>query len=507
MGVALQDFAVTSDPRPPVPVTGRRWLVGPALVLLASVLFLSHGWRTVAAPFGDSHDGRNAGVWASGSRALREAGPVESRMGTHSPENGVYANHPPLIYVETALAELVAGERAEASRAPAWVGSLLAIVLAAVLLGERGLRPAAAGVAVLLLLLTPMFLVYGTMLDTPVTSLPVGIGLLVLWERNRRHAPVRPVIAGATAAVAVLSGWQSLSLALVLAGWALVRLVRRTGRRPADVAFVAGAVAGTGLLVAWLLWAFGGTVAPLLDQFLSRTSEAGADWFAAQKRYLPGMFGPVGLLGALGLVVALRDSRTRGVAAVAVAVSLPYLVLFRSAAVNHEYWGYWLLLPLAIGLTAGGDRLLRWWMSRGRAELVPALAVAMVAAVFVGSASVRPPAAENQKIHGVDVAATVDATRLDPGQATAWYAGAVGEPAAWLAHAMRRPASAVAGSEYGTRARAAPDDLVLVGEIRCLAGRDDRTYQFRPAGSLAARPPVLQSCPDMPPQPDGRPGR
>jgi hypothetical protein len=59
---------------------GGRQRSGVALLLLAAVLFLGHGSRTINAPFGDSHDGRNAAVWASGSQSLRDEGPIASRL-------------------------------------------------------------------------------------------------------------------------------------------------------------------------------------------------------------------------------------------------------------------------------------------------------------------------------------------------------------------------------------------------------------------------------------------
>ena len=40
-----------------------------ALLALAAVLFLGFGIQAIGAPFGDSHDGRNGAVWATGSRS------------------------------------------------------------------------------------------------------------------------------------------------------------------------------------------------------------------------------------------------------------------------------------------------------------------------------------------------------------------------------------------------------------------------------------------------------
>jgi hypothetical protein len=337
--------------------------------LLAALLFLGYGSRTITSPFGDAHDGRNAGVWASGSEALREEGPVASRLGTVNPVSGVYANHPPLIAVETAVAEVVGARAPAATRAPAWLGSLLTIVLLAVLLRDRRLASGAVGVAVLLAVTTPMFLIYGTMLDTPVTSLPIGIGLLVLWERGRRGEPVRPLLAGVLAALAILAGWQALLLSCVLGAWALVRTVRGTGRRNVELAFPAGAAAGFVLLVAWLLWAFGGTLRPLFDQFLFRTGESSqpvsfSALLGAQRHTVLVMYGVAGMAAIAGLVVAARHGRTRGLVGVTLGVTVPYALIFRTGAVNHEYWGYWFLLPVAIGLAAGAEQS---WPTGGRA--------------------------------------------------------------------------------------------------------------------------------------------
>jgi hypothetical protein len=156
-----------------------------ALLVLLAVLFLTHGWSTIGAELGDSHDGRNAAVWSLGSKSLREVGPVESRLGTRTALGGTYANHPPLIYLETTLAEVVGGPARAATRAPAWLGSLATIVLLTILLRDAGLGMVSAAVGVAAVAITPMFLVYGTMLDTPVTSLPFGIGLLLVAQRLR----------------------------------------------------------------------------------------------------------------------------------------------------------------------------------------------------------------------------------------------------------------------------------------------------------------------------------
>lgn len=515
--VAVVDVRAPAPPAGPVlrPDAGSRRRPAVAVVLLlllAGALFLAHGSRTLNAPFGDSHDGRNAAVWATGSESLRQDGPLRSRLGTRH-EHGGYANHPPLIYVETAVAEVLGWATPASTRAPAWLGSLVLLLLVARLLVDRGLRPGAAGVAVVLLATTQMFLVYGTMLDTPVTSLPFGAGLLVAWERARRGRRVQPWCAATLSLFAVLAGWQSLALAGIVAGWAVVRVVRRSGDRQVDLAFAGGALAGGVLLLGWLLWAFGGTLSPLIDQFLFRTGHftepVGLDGaVAAMVRDGMAMIGVLGLVALAGAALALRDRRTRGVMALALAVTIPYPLVFKAAVVNHDYWDYWLLLPFAIGVGVLADALLGHWATRPRWTAGFLLSVAGLGASLTACSWAAPGVPEQRKLSGFAVTEAIRAPQLGPGQVTSWYAGTVGSPAPWLALATGRAAVAVRGGEMDVLHRSRPTDIVLVGDARCRNGRNERTYEFRPASSLVDQPPVIESCwPLDSPQAVAGPGR
>lgn len=472
----------------------------PALALLgiAVLLFLAFSARMIGAPFGDSHDGRNAGVWATGSRSLLEEGPASSRLGARSAENGVYANHPPLLYVETALFEAVAGSRAGVARAPAWLGSVATLTLLAALLLGAGMRPAAAGSAIALVAATPMFLVYGSMLDTPVTSLPFGVAVLLAWERARRGGRVPRLLAAALTGLAVLSGWQSLLVAVIVGGWAGARLVRRSGDRSLDAAFATGALVGLAVLAAWLLWAFGWTLGPLLDQFRARTGWTApvplGDLLTATVRDTGGMYGVVAALALPGLVLGLADRRTRGMVAVALAVTLPYPLVFRSGAVNHDYWNFWLLLPVAVGLAVGCDRVLRRRASGAGVETVLAAAVGVVAVLLAGALWLRPVASSWAMLEGRRAGEAVAGRQVPPAQRTAWYTGAVGKPAGWLALATQRPAVAVAVDELAALAATHPEDLVLVGRMRCIDGTPRIDYAFERAADVPGSPPPVQRC-------------
>lgn len=461
-----------------------------ALLVLAVVLFGGFAARTIAAPFGDSHDGRNAGVWAAGSRSLLERGPVASRLGTRSPENGVYANHPPLLYVETALFDAVGGSSTAATRAPAWLGTLAALALLTALLTEVELRPVAVGVAVVLVAATPMLLVYGAMLDTPVASLPFGLAVLWAWERARRGRRVPWPLSAGLPALAVLAGWQSLLVAAVVGLWATVRLCRRSGSRRVNVAFAGGALIGAVALIGWLAWAFGATLAPLFDQFHLRTGQtAPVAWsvlLGAVGHDTATMFGVGAVLAVGGLVVAIADRRTRGLAAIALGVTLPYPLVFRSGIVNHDYWIYWFLLPLAVGLAAGCSRLLPAGKAIARREVEVAAAAVVFAIALTVLQWARPDAAAWDSVQGRLAGSVATSRTLPPNQESAWYTGSVGEPAAWLALATRRPAVAVPVPDLGALAAAHPQDMILVGRKRCVRGETHIAYAFEPVAGLVA---------------------
>jgi hypothetical protein len=487
--------------------THNRWAL--ALVGMVLALFLIHGWSTIGARFGDSHDGRNAGTWATGSQSLREEGPVESRLGATSSLRGTYANHPPLIYVETALAEAIGGSARAATRAPAWLGSLAVIVLLTMLLREAGLRMISSAMAVATVVATPMFLIYGTMLDTPITSLPFGVALLIVWQRIRQGRHVRPIVAALLAGLAPLAGWQGLLVAAVVAAWALIRLRQGKGDRAALSAMAGGALVGFTLLVAWMLWAFGGSFRGLIEQFRFRTGQSTltVGWtmlVESEWTDLVAMFGlTIALLAGLGLCVALGDRRTRALTLVAMAVTLPYPLVFKVGAVVHDYWDYWFLLPLALGIGVGCDRLLTRLSHRPVLERAFPVVVAALALVGVLGVSLRPPPAKQAFSRGLGAADAVAGANLALDQPTLWIAGGAGSPPAWAALATGRPAVDLNEAALARVAVQHPDDLVLVGRLQCSVGPHqstydniyDITYAIETAAEAAARPPTAKECP------------
>lgn len=341
-----------------------------------------------------------------------------------------------------------------------------------------------------------MFLVYGSMLDTPITSLPFGIAVVLAWERGRRGGRVPLPLAAALTGIAVPSGWQSLLVAVIVGGWAIARLVRRSGRRSLDAAFATGALVGLAFLAAWLLWAFGWTLAPLLDQFRARTGWTApvpvGELVAATVRDTGGMYVVVAALAAPGLVLGLADRKMRGVVALALAVTVPYPL--RLGAVNHDYWNFWLLLPVALGLAIGCDRVIRRRAVGRGPETFLAGAVGAVAVVLAAALWLRPDASSWAALEGRRAGRAVASHQVPPAQSAAWYTGAVGKPAGWLALATQRQAIAVAVDELPALAATHPEDLVMVGRMRCIDGTPRIDYSFERAVDLPAAPPPVQRC-------------
>lgn len=340
-----------------------------ALCALTLGVVLAVGLLRVADdPFGRSHDGENGAVWSAAAGALR-ADPIASKLGAIHADGTVYANHPPLIIVETAAAEALLGQRQWARRAPAWMGTIVAVVLMALVLRREGLSPTARAVGCLLGFGTPMVMTYGAMLDTPVTSLPFGLLCLLAWQRARDGEAAsweRPVTCG----LAVMAGWQVALLAV------LTLAVGRSWR--AAIGVVGAALA----VFAWQLWVHGSVIV-LLDAFRGRSGVGFAPfspWKVAanQGRWLVTLITPASLIvGAGGLLLALRDRQRLAMIVVAASVLYPLGTL--SAAGVHDYWLYWLAVPLALGGAMVADAGTVLTVDLRRVALVTGLTVAAYA--------------------------------------------------------------------------------------------------------------------------------
>ncbi len=185
-------------------------------------------------------------MWAYNAASLRTDGVMASRLGGKRLDGTLYASHPPLIVVETAVTQALGGGRPWSSRAPAWLGSLAALGLLYYLCLDAGFDPLVAGGAVALTGLTPMLITYGSMLDTPVTEFPFAIAVLICWYRDwRGERTISPYLVGALALVASLAGWQAAVLCGLCGLTFLARAVRkRPGALRHSLPYLIGAVVG-----------------------------------------------------------------------------------------------------------------------------------------------------------------------------------------------------------------------------------------------------------------------
>jgi hypothetical protein len=385
--------AVTSASSGGAPTTERTLESRLAVVVLvlAMGLFVALTWGHLTAPLGHSHDGRNGAVWASGSRALRDDGPLTSRLGARRADSPTYANHPPLLVWSMAASESALGERTTSSRLPVLLASLTAMALVYRICIRAGLRPMAAAAGVAGAFLCPMAVVYGVMIDTPMFSLAFGAAVILLWQRARASVPTSTVAVVAVAAAAALSGWE----AALLTGIAGVVLVvggirsARPAERSGGLALLAGGAVGAVASVAWAWWAYGsGSV--LVDQLVLRSgSDGGATTsvaFTNQVHWLVPLLGIAGLGLLLAACAIVLDPVVRALFALVLGATVLYTIVLHNGAAFHDYWNYWFILSSALGLAWGAERVGRAIDSRtsGGAPAIAALGAIAVALVLAG---------------------------------------------------------------------------------------------------------------------------
>jgi 4-amino-4-deoxy-L-arabinose transferase-like glycosyltransferase len=387
-----------------------------ALLLLSAlvVAFIVQALPRVDEPFGNSHDGFNASVWALGSRELRTKGPVESKLGAQRDHNATerrYAHHPPLIYLAVAASESLFGERPAATRLPVLLSSLGAILVVFFLLSEVGVAEVPAALGLGIAFSSPMFFVYGTVLDTGMFGLFFGALLLLLWQRHRGGGDPSPVKLGAAAALSALAAWPGMLVALLVSVCSLRELRHR--RQPANIAVVVGTLTGMLLVLVWALWVYG-SFSDLVQIAGARSSQSEGvlGFVRGQAGNLRNLFPVSFVLLPLAFAAAVMDKKTRHVGRIAVAAVVAYAVFFRQGAAIHDYWNYWVLLPMALGTGV----ILQWlWSRLPRESETWAMALGIG---FVASALFLSPRAPAMRA----IVAGAPAGKLLSGTQAAWPA-------------------------------------------------------------------------------------
>jgi 4-amino-4-deoxy-L-arabinose transferase-like glycosyltransferase len=332
----------------------------------------------LSAPFGfdpvtSSVDAYNGATWSTGARALRESGPIDSKFGavwSGTARDYRYADHPPLIYSATALAQWVVPDDELSGRLLVFVASILAAVILFLLLRELGLAPVLAAASVGIGLSVPMFLTYGTMLDTLMLGLPLAAWYLLLWQRSLNGRTSHVGLASAAAGVSLVA-WEGV---ILVAATALVTVAMRRDRERLRAIAVAGlgAAAAVVVTVLWQVWVYGG-LTEVLDQAAVRAGGAFtlSEYFHRQWSSTREMFGipAFAVLGA-GVIALLSSRRFRPVGLAALGTSIAYAIGFREGSFAHDYWNYWMIITLVLGIGAIASRLSRlrrreWLLAAG----------------------------------------------------------------------------------------------------------------------------------------------
>jgi 4-amino-4-deoxy-L-arabinose transferase-like glycosyltransferase len=444
----------------------RGWIAVAVVLAAIGLGFLIYAAPQLGAPFGESHDGLNGAVWANGSRQLRDVGPIDSAFGGRRPDGDSYAHHPPAIYSATALAEGIGGEGPWSTRAPAWLATLLSIPLLWVILRRLRIAPIPALVGTAVATTTPMLFVYGGMLDTPIVAFPLGLAVFLVWIRSWDGDSINPKLVGLLALIACLTAWQAMfavGLAALSLGW---RARQDRGGWAVPVAFGVGGALGALVTVVWSIWASGST-STLVDQFLGRSgSEGGATWIGMASHQWTWLLQLLGV-AFIGLVLCVLapfwEHGVRRAAAVgSLVVVFGYSVLLHSGAYVHQYWNYWVILPVAIGAGLGADAAMRAARVRGSSAIAATVTVVVLGLIVVASARLLPSPDRTMMSDGDVPARLLQSIPRPADQDAIHYIGGIYAPEPWLTYLTGLPASPMPDrNELAIQAADRPDALVL----------------------------------------------
>lgn len=398
------------------------WIAG----LAVAIVFVGRDSDRLSAPFGPSHDGFNAALYMTGGRAIVEEGLFASRFGassrTLSGDRVIYAHHPPLVYLENAVALAAPGPIEIAARLPAVGSSLVVLVLLVLLLAACRLPSGPASVGLLFACATPMFLMFGAMTEPHALGLAPMTALILLWQQTRLGDEPPSWTFTAVAGFATLTSWQA---GLCAASVAVVLLLI-TRRRRAGIAVLAGTMVSAILIGGWILWSYDGNLGEFMHRAVHRVGagDVGRVTFRQmarqQMRYFADLF-PVGswlviLVAALGIL----DRRTQPLVAVSLGTVLGYALVFRNGAYDHNYWLYCILLPLTLSAAVVADAVARWLSRPSWPRAAPLmLGSALVAAL--GITMWQPSKEQDHRRHAADIGVQARALRWPRTQRYAYH--------------------------------------------------------------------------------------
>lgn len=400
VGAEEQDGIETSSEQS---TTRRRTSIILGVVVLG-IVFIGVNVNVLGAKFGYSHDGFNAAVWSIGARSMERDGVISSKFGGDN-ARGSYANHPPVIYSEVALARTLPVDDHLAARLPAVISSIIALGVMAAVLCELGLSTATILGALALMTSSAMFIVFGPMIDTPVLALPICAATVLIFARTRNDRTTPRWVVVGVPFIAALTSWTSVTFALLTIIAFLLLPDRRRTIRAMVIPMTAGLVTGLLLTSSWIWWVYG-SFGRLLDNGSIRagggvtlTQSLHEQWV-----YLWDAMPILCTVGGIGVVLALTKARSRGVVALSILPVVIYAVVFRHGAFVHQYWNFALLIGVTIGVGELLDPLIR----RTEHSFIPhTTLIGAICIIAIGSLFL-PSSAQQQRSAGIRVAKMFD---------------------------------------------------------------------------------------------------
>jgi 4-amino-4-deoxy-L-arabinose transferase-like glycosyltransferase len=372
------------------------------LVALLAVAALVLTYQLSEAWVG-KHEGWNGAVYSNAARNHLLYGLSATKLGvvlngdpSEPAEFIFYTNHPPLLPLALAAAHAVLGMNEGAARLVSVAFSLAALLLVYLIGAEARSRTFGLASAAIMTVM-PMHAFYGRMVDHETLTLAFTLGAVYAYQRWRRAGASGWLATSLVAlALGMASGWPAFYMAGILPAHHFIA-ARGTRRDRRVLLYPVLAIAAFALFLAHVQWmrpALG--LRELISQFLLRTSAGTADFTEGGARVFtwPGFLQlwavrafrlftlPVLALAAFELWDAARRPRdlavgSRGIALALLAFGVIHLLLFRQGAWIHEYWGYYLIVPVAMLAAAG-------LLTIGGGRVAPRLGL-LVAATILGA--------------------------------------------------------------------------------------------------------------------------
>ena len=445
-----------------------------AVSLLA--LFLLVSWLPAfGLPLGNSHEGRVLGQFALHMKNFWNLGIIDSSFGASwEPFSDIpYTHHPPLLTFLHIIVSTIFGEGLKQVKLISYSAGILTIP-ALFLMGKiLGMNTKAVLVAILLLIATPWWWVYGRL----------GLGLLPnvlmigsVWAATINPTKQKVVLASLSTFFAVMASWHGVFLMPFL-------LFRTWRRRKFDrLTFsLLGVSAIGGLLI--LFWVSqGGGLSELGGHIEQRVQR---DWTWGQfaqrqwsflKNLLPVWY----LILALPAFIAgIIDSRTRFLTTSLTLMVCVFALVPSNGAWIHDYWNFPILLVLFPGFVVLGE-----WVIGFVQETIKfnnqKIKFQFTVTVFLFLTIILTLGLKPQKLHDNYFDATSNAgeliakIELSNDQITAWHMPEIPWPT-WVSNNWNLPTESIANAED---LEAVPSGDIVLLRIDMIPDWLDKEIQF-----------------------------